>query len=402
MSRATRTAELLAAAGLVPLEIAREQEKTRRASATSQALASLVPALIQGGVDIYGAVGKEQRAQDLLGLQEKKIDAGITAAASKGATAQDIQQQRADNEAARIKLAREKADAEAAKAAVTAGEKANKNAQALIGLGAGREAAMLPSTDAPAERKLVATFAPGTSPLDQIEDVKKKTGTGLTIEELGATVDKAQQEAMNSENIAKKREADAVIAANKAADAEAFTPEQRKNAQADALRKEFLARKPVLKAEGSRAAFDDLRTLVEQNPSAGADLAIVYSFMHTLDPGSVVKDTEFDAAARAAGVGDRLLGYLDKALSGQFLTPEQRQDLLAQGRVLAESNQRAAEQVRQQYGQLAQRAGFNPVDVIGGPMQATPAPGAPKPPPTPAEKADADKAAEQFGARKQK
>lgn len=86
MSRATRTAELLAAAGLVPLEIAREQEKTRRASATSQALASLVPALIQGGVDIYGGVMNQQRQQANdaadLELRRDALDLKRTAAAT--------------------------------------------------------------------------------------------------------------------------------------------------------------------------------------------------------------------------------------------------------------------------------------------------------------------------------
>lgn len=79
MARRNRTAEILAAAKLVPLEIAREQEQTRRASATSQALASLVPALIQGGVDIYGGVTKAQRAaaDDAADLELRREALGI-------------------------------------------------------------------------------------------------------------------------------------------------------------------------------------------------------------------------------------------------------------------------------------------------------------------------------------
>ena len=67
MARRNRTAEILAAAQLADLELGREMEKTKRATATSQALASLVPSLIQGGVgiakDVYGAQRQEKLDQ---------------------------------------------------------------------------------------------------------------------------------------------------------------------------------------------------------------------------------------------------------------------------------------------------------------------------------------------------
>lgn len=67
MARATRTAEILAAAKLADLDIAREMEKTKRASATSQALASLIPSLVSSGAgiarDVYGAQRQDKLDQ---------------------------------------------------------------------------------------------------------------------------------------------------------------------------------------------------------------------------------------------------------------------------------------------------------------------------------------------------
>lgn len=116
MARRNRTAEILAAANLVPLEIAREQEQTRRASATSQALASLVPALIQGGVDIYGGVTKAQREDALQTKKDERADKDALAdiAAQKATT--DAQKARADAMKARAEADKVKATTDAAEA----------------------------------------------------------------------------------------------------------------------------------------------------------------------------------------------------------------------------------------------------------------------------------------------
>lgn len=116
MARRNRTAEILAAARLVPAEIAREQEQTRRASATSQALASLVPALIQGGVDIYGGVTKAQREDASQTKKDERADKDALAdiAAQKATT--DAQKARADAMKARAEADKVKATTDAAEA----------------------------------------------------------------------------------------------------------------------------------------------------------------------------------------------------------------------------------------------------------------------------------------------
>ena len=72
MSRASRTAEILAAAGLVPLQLEQERIRAGRDAARSTALASLLPALIQTGAGIAGATLALSLAQ--AGLRPVLID----------------------------------------------------------------------------------------------------------------------------------------------------------------------------------------------------------------------------------------------------------------------------------------------------------------------------------------
>lgn len=188
MARRNRTAEILAAANLVPLEIAREQEQTRRASATSQALASLVPALIQGGVDIYGGVTRAQREDALQKKKDERADKDALAdiAAQKATT--DAQKARADAMKARAEADKVKATTDAAEATRRAEEaSAKEKRQGAVGAveaGAGSAAALLPTGG---KRRVVGTFRPGESPLDEIERVQAESG--VPFDQLAGMVD---------------------------------------------------------------------------------------------------------------------------------------------------------------------------------------------------------------------
>ena len=188
MARRNRTAEILAAANLVPLEIAREQEQTRRASATSQALASLVPALIQGGVDIYGGVTKAQREDASQTKKDERADKDALARIADRKAVTDAQKARAD--AAKVKAEADKAKAttDAAEAERKAEEAAAKEkrqgAVDAVEAGAGSAAALLPTGG---KRRVVGTFRPGESPLDEIERVQAESG--VPFDQLAGMVD---------------------------------------------------------------------------------------------------------------------------------------------------------------------------------------------------------------------
>jgi len=63
-----------------------------------------------------------------------------------------------------------------------------------------------------------------------------------------------------------------------------------------------------------------------KDPSAAGDLALIFSYMKILDPGSVVREQEFANAQNAAGVPDQVRNMYNKVLSGERLAPNQRAD----------------------------------------------------------------------------
>jgi len=60
--------------------------------------------------------------------------------------------------------------------------------------------------------------------------------------------------------------------------------------------------------------------------TAADDIALIFSFMKTLDPGSTVREGEFATASNAGGIPERVWNLYNKVKAGQFLTDEQRKD----------------------------------------------------------------------------
>jgi len=99
-------------------------------------------------------------------------------------------------------------------------------------------------------------------------------------------------------------------------------------------------------------------------PSAAGDLSLIFNYMKMLDPGSVVRESEFATAAATGSFGERIQGLVERATNGQRLAPEVRQDFVDRSNMLFGAMNRNYEQIRSQYGEIAVRSGINPKDVI--------------------------------------
>ena len=125
-----------------------------------------------------------------------------------------------------------------------------------------------------------------------------------------------------------------------------------------------------------------------QDTTGASDVAMVYGFMKMLDPGSVVREGEFATAENTAGIPDQVRQLYNRALTGERLPPQVRQDFLQQGaRQFANAKARQDATVKQ-YSTLAQRYGFDPsvigIDLsagVGIPEGQGAAPAAPQAPP---------------------
>ena len=96
------------------------------------------------------------------------------------------------------------------------------------------------------------------------------------------------------------------------------------------------------------------------NPSAAGDMALLYSYMKILDPGSVVRETEFATAAQSGSLPQQIQGAASKLLSGQRLTPEQRADFVNRAQALYAEAKSGNKTVRESYTQRAQKFGVDP------------------------------------------
>lgn len=127
------------------------------------------------------------------------------------------------------------------------------------------------------------------------------------------------------------------------------------------LRKEFTALSDDFRKV--RDSFGRVQTSVD-NPSPAGDISLVFNFMKMLDPGSVVRESEFLLARNAASVPTRLRVAVEQLRTGEGLGPEQRADFAAQAGALFNVQQEQFGILSEQFGDVARRTGVRPGNVV--------------------------------------
>ena len=142
--------------------------------------------------------------------------------------------------------------------------------------------------------------------------------------------------------------------------------------QETTMRKEFDALTADARSQSSAAArvFSSA-----QDPSAAGDLAMIFNYMKVLDPGSVVRESEFATAANAAGVPERVRGMWNRAREGTRLSVVQRNDFVDRTQKLMVGVQDLYGQAQERYAGLATSYGFDPQRIAGDLASFDPAAG---------------------------
>ena len=151
------------------------------------------------------------------------------------------------------------------------------------------------------------------------------------------------------------------IEENQAASDVGLTLQQRISEEAR-LRGEYTKRTEDLSA--AERNFQIIQTSAADNSGAG-DIALVTSFMKMLDPGSVVRETEFATAANAGGLLSRLSMIATKVENGQFLSPQQRADFQRLAGRYLEAAKEQEDRVQSSYQKIIDNYGLDPVNVFG-------------------------------------
>lgn len=118
-------------------------------------------------------------------------------------------------------------------------------------------------------------------------------------------------------------------------------------ASSRASRKDFEALQPVKDFRDTQASLGTIQAAARDGTGA-SDMAMVFALNKLLDPGSVVREGEYDRALNVGGLREQLAGYITKLQNGEFLTPEVRSQLVNTAQSLYEVR-------RDQYNNFAQR-----------------------------------------------
>lgn len=140
--------------------------------------------------------------------------------------------------------------------------------------------------------------------------------------------------------------------------------------QEEKIRKEWQGRSKVYSE--LQGTFNNIKASADTGNGPG-DIALITSFMKMLDPGSVVRETEFATARDTAGLFTQLENRLQKAKNGELLGPAQRQEYVALSQKYLDSAQKKANQEKKDLGIVVKNYRLNPENVFGA-EQAPPPP----------------------------
>ena len=144
--------------------------------------------------------------------------------------------------------------------------------------------------------------------------------------------------------------------------------------QEEKLRKEYQGRTKVYGELGS--TYQNIKSSSEAKNGPG-DIALITGFMKMLDPGSVVRETEFATARDTAGMFENLKNQSQKLQSGQLfsLDSKQRQEYVNLAKQYLDSAQKKAGDDKKALGVVVKNYKLNAENVFGPETAA--------PPPTP-------------------
>ena len=112
-----------------------------------------------------------------------------------------------------------------------------------------------------------------------------------------------------------------------------------------------------------KTAYANIQSAAKADNGAG-DMSMLYSYVKLLDPNSVVRESEFAAAATSGSFGDRMQGAVSRVLSGARLTKDLRNSFLQEAKNLHDNQLNAHDKIAAQYVTLAKGYGLDPDKVV--------------------------------------
>jgi len=144
-----------------------------------------------------------------------------------------------------------------------------------------------------------------------------------------------------------------------------FSPET--TSAAHTIRTEFLGQEPVKTFATTQKNAFALKDMVDRAKSGGAgvatganDIAIVYNFFKTIDPTSVVRESEFASVAQNMGLPASVVSALQKVSGGGFLPNETRDELVKIANTYLDKQYQDVKNLNETYKSIAEQSGIDP------------------------------------------
>jgi hypothetical protein len=115
-----------------------------------------------------------------------------------------------------------------------------------------------------------------------------------------------------------------------------------------------------------RVITDAYKKIMTTADTGAGDMSLLYQYVKLLDPGSVVRESEFATAAASGSFGDQIQGAVQRLATGKRLTPELTTQFRNEAKNIFDQQQSSANQTAEQYRRLAIDYGLDPTRVVPG------------------------------------
>jgi len=138
---------------------------------------------------------------------------------------------------------------------------------------------------------------------------------------------------------------------------------KQQNEYSQNLQKTYISHPDVKDFNQSQNQINKLISGIKQDSAAG-DLSAIFTYMKVLDPTSVVREGEQATAANARGIPDAVRNTYNNLMTGERLTPKQRDDFTNTAIKLFSNNQQSIDSLKNNINQTILPRGIDPKDVF--------------------------------------
>ena len=113
-----------------------------------------------------------------------------------------------------------------------------------------------------------------------------------------------------------------------------------------------------------RDSYGRILAVGSKDSTPAGDLSLIFNYMKMLDPGSVVRESEFANAAASGSYGERIRAQVERVQSGERLSPAMRKDFVQQAGALYQSQLDGHSGTKNYYTNLAEDSGFKVANIV--------------------------------------